>query len=106
MIYTGLFQTPDTVAAAAVQEDVDCVGISMLSGAHLVLVPAVVEAMRKVGLGHVPVVVGGIIPDQDIPAMQEAGVAAILTPGAGADEVVDAVRAAIERATAAHTGEL
>src|SRR5205823_7862296 len=59
VIYTGLFQTPETVAASAVQEDVDCVGISMLSGAHLVLIPAVMEAMRKAGLGNVPVVVGG-----------------------------------------------
>jgi methylmalonyl-CoA mutase C-terminal domain/subunit len=106
VIYTGLFQTPETVAAAAEQEDVDCVGISMLSGAHVVLIPAVMEAMRKAGLGHVPVVVGGIIPDHDIEAMNDAGVAAVLTPGAGAEEVVAAVRGAIERASTAHTGEL
>jgi len=91
------------VAAAAEQEDVDCVGISMLSGAHVVLIPAVMDAMRKAGLGHVPVVVGGIIPDHDIEAMQDAGVAAVLTPGAGADEVVEAVRSAIERS---HPAEL
>ena len=100
VIYTGLFQTPATVAAAAVQEDVDCVGISMLSGAHLALVPAVIHALRDADAGHVPVVLGGIIPDTDIPAMKEAGVAAVLTPGAGADDVIAAVRDAIKSAAA------
>ena len=100
VIYTGLFQTPQTVAAAAVQEDVDCVGLSMLSGAHVALVPAVLQAMREAGAGHVPVVLGGIIPEADIAEMKEAGVAAVLTPGANADDVVGAVRDAIEQASA------
>lgn len=87
VIYTGLFQTPDTVAAAAVDEDVDAIGLSMLSGAHLTLAPKVVQKVRERGL-DVPVVVGGIVPDPDVPRLLERGVAAVLGPGATADEVV------------------
>lgn len=94
VIYTGLFQTPDTVAAAAVDEDVDAIGLSMLSGAHMTLAPLVVAKVRERGL-DIPVVVGGIVPDDDVPKLREAGVAAVLTPGATADEVVAAVRDAI-----------
>jgi methylmalonyl-CoA mutase C-terminal domain/subunit len=94
VIYTGLFQTPDKVAAAAVDEDVDAIGLSMLSGAHMTLAPLVVERVRERGL-DVPVVVGGIIPDQDVPKLREMGVAAVLGPGASADEVVQVVRDAI-----------
>ena len=100
VIYTGLFQTADTVAAAAVDEDVDAVGLSMLSGAHLTLVPRVVAKIREAGL-DIPVIVGGIIPDQDVPQLLEAGVAAVLTPGATADAVVATVRGAIEAAARA-----
>lgn len=86
VIYTGLFQTPDTVAAAAEQEDVDMVGLSMLSGAHMTLAPKVVQKLREKDL-HIPVVVGGIVPDRDIPKLQEAGVTAVLTPGATVEEI-------------------
>ena len=99
VIYTGLFQTPDKVAAAAVDEDVDAIGLSMLSGAHLTLAPLVVERVRARGL-DVPVVVGGIVPDQDVPKLRELGVAAVLGPGATADDVVRIVRAAIDESRA------
>jgi methylmalonyl-CoA mutase C-terminal domain/subunit len=94
VIYTGLFQTPEMVAAAAVDEDVDAVGLSMLSGAHLTLAPRVVEKVRAAGL-DIPVVVGGIIPDPDVPKLLERGVAAVLTPGATADEVVATMKRVI-----------
>ncbi len=90
VIYTGLFQTPDTVAAAAVDEDVDAIGLSMLSGAHMTLAPLVVDAVRARG-ADIPVIVGGIVPNADFEALQAAGIAAVLTPGATADEVVAAV---------------
>ena len=96
VIYTGLFQTPDTVAAAAVDEDVALIGLSMLSGAHMTLAPKVVQKVRERGV-DIPVVVGGIVPDRDVEALVAAGVAAVLTPGATADEVVDVVRRSIER---------
>lgn len=95
VIYTGLFQTPETVAAAAVDEDVDAIGLSLLSGAHMTLAPAVVDKVREQG-ADIPVVVGGIVPDQDVEALTAAGVASVLTPGASADEVVAAVRSVIE----------
>ena len=94
VIYTGLFQTPEKVAAAAVDEDVDAIGLSMLSGAHMTLAPLVVEKVRERGL-DIPVIVGGIIPDQDVAKLRELGVAAVLGPGATADEVVRTVREAI-----------
>jgi len=87
VIYAGLRQTPDMIAAAAAQEDVDVVGVSMHNGAHLTLAPAVVAALRAAGLGT-PVVVGGIVPDADRAAMTAAGIAAVLGPGASNDEVV------------------
>lgn len=90
VIYTGLFQTPETVAASAVDEDVDLVGLSMLSGAHMTLAPLVVQAIRARG-ADIPVVVGGIVPDHDLDEMKAAGIAAVLTPGATADEIVRVV---------------
>jgi len=99
VIYTGLFQTPEKVAAAAVDEDVDAIGLSMLSGAHMTLAPLVVEKVRGRG-ADIPVVVGGIIPEQDEDALRAAGVAAVLTPGATADEVVAVMHDVIARATA------
>jgi methylmalonyl-CoA mutase C-terminal domain/subunit len=99
VIYTGLFQTPEKVAAAAVDEDVDAIGLSMLSGAHMTLAPKVVERVRDRGV-DIPVVVGGIIPDPDVPKLLDLGVAAILTPGATAEDVVATMRQVIEaRAT-------
>jgi methylmalonyl-CoA mutase C-terminal domain/subunit len=95
VIYTGLFQTPDTVASAAVDEDVDAIGLSMLSGAHMTLAPMVVQKLRERGV-DIPVVVGGIVPDHDVDELSAAGIAKILTPGASAAEVVEAIRSAIE----------
>lgn len=87
VIYTGLFQTPQTVAAAAVDEDVDAIGLSMLSGAHMTLAPLVVEEVRARG-SEIPVVVGGIVPNQDVEPLLAAGIAAVITPGASAEQVV------------------
>lgn len=98
VIYTGLFQTPETVAAAAVDEDVDAIGLSMLSAAHITLAPAVVDAVRAKGV-DIPVIVGGIVPDQDVEALHAAGVAKVVTPGATADQVAQAVREAIDART-------
>ena len=96
VIYTGLFQTPETVAAAAVDEDVDAIGLSMLSGAHLTLAPLVVEQVRARG-ADIPVIVGGIVPDADLAELEAAGIAAVLTPGAGAEQIVATVREVLER---------
>jgi methylmalonyl-CoA mutase C-terminal domain/subunit len=94
VIYTGLFQTPETVALAAIQEDVDAVGLSMLSGAHLTLAPLVVRALRDRG-SDIPVVVGGIVPANDLEAMREAGVSAVFGPGAIAEDIVSQIRALV-----------
>lgn len=93
VIYTGLFQTPDTVVSAAIDEDVDVIGLSMLSGAHMTLAPLVVEALRARG-SFIPVVVGGIVPRQDIPLLKAAGISEVLGPGAPGTAVVDTIRAA------------
>ncbi len=82
VIYTGLHQTPDQVVQAVVQEDADAVGLSLLSGAHLTLVPRVIEGLRTQGRGDVLVIVGGIIPEADIPQLKAMGVAEVFTPGA------------------------
>lgn len=82
VIYTGLHQTPEQIVQAVVQEDADALGLSLLSGAHLTLVPRVLDGLRAQGLDDVLVVVGGIIPDADIPVLKEAGVAEVFTPGA------------------------
>ena len=97
VIYTGLHQTPEMVAEAAIQEDVDAVGLSILSGAHLTLFPAVVEELRKRGGGDKMVFGGGIIPDEDVPALARAGVARVFTPGASTQEIVDWIRANVPR---------
>jgi methylmalonyl-CoA mutase C-terminal domain/subunit len=91
VIYAGLRQTPASIASAAGQEDVDVVGISMHNGAHLTLAPAVVDALRSAGL-DTPVVVGGIVPEADRARLAEAGITAVLGPGASEDEVVTMVR--------------
>jgi len=96
VIYTGLFQTPDTVAAAAVDEDVDAIGLSMLSGAHMTLAPLVASQVRERGI-DIPVIVGGTVPDRDIPALEAAGVAAVFTPGATAEQIVAQVREVLDR---------
>jgi methylmalonyl-CoA mutase cobalamin-binding domain/chain len=93
VIYVGLRQTPETIAAVALQEDADVVGLSMHNGAHRTLAPLVVRALRAQGL-DTAVVVGGIVPDRDVPSLLDAGVAEVLGPGASNDEVVAAVRRA------------
>src|SRR5262245_3084204 len=100
VIYTGLFQTPDTVAAAAIDEDVDAIGLSMLSCAHMTLAPKVVAKVRE-RAAEIPVVVGGIIPDQDVGQLLQSGVAAVLGPGAPAEEVVEVMHRVIDRSPAA-----
>jgi methylmalonyl-CoA mutase C-terminal domain/subunit len=81
VIYTGLHQMPEQIVQAVIQEDADALGLSLLSGAHLTLVPKITESLREEGLGDVLVVVGGIIPEKDIPALKEAGVSEVFTPG-------------------------
>jgi methylmalonyl-CoA mutase C-terminal domain/subunit len=95
VIYTGLFQTPQTVAAAAVDEDVDAVGLSMLSGAHMTLAPLVVDEVRSRG-SDIPVILGGIVPDSDLAELRERGIAAVLTPGATAEQIVVEVAAVLD----------
>ncbi|MGH2734104.1 MAG: cobalamin B12-binding domain-containing protein [Actinomycetota bacterium] len=92
VIYTGLHQTPEQIAAAAVQEDVDAVGLSCLSGAHMTLFPRVVELLKEQGSEDITVFGGGIIPDGDIPALRQAGISEIFTPGAPTTEIVAWVR--------------
>ena len=88
VIYTGLRQTPEQVVAAAVQEDVDAIGLSILSGAHMTLFPRVVELARSEGLDDVIIFGGGIIPDEDIPRLKELGVSEVFTPGARMDDII------------------
>ena len=89
VIYTGLHQTPEQIASAAIQEDVDAVGLSCLSGAHMTLFPKVVELLREQGGGDIVVFGGGIIPDSDIPKLSDAGIAKIFTPGATTKEIIE-----------------
>ena len=93
VVYTGIRQTPEMVAETALQEDVDLVGLSILSGAHMELFPRVVEEMKKRGLDDVILLAGGIIPQEDIPALQKLGFRAIFGPGASTDDVVAWVQA-------------
>jgi len=93
VIYTGLHQTPEMVAEAAIQEDVDAVGLSLLSGAHLTLFPAILDELRRRGGGDKIVFGGGIIPDEDVPTLTAAGVAKIFTPGASTQDIIEWIRA-------------
>ncbi len=88
-IYTGLHQTPEQIVQAVVQEDADALGLSLLSGAHLTLVPRIIDGLRAEGLGDVLVIVGGIIPEGDIPTLKELGVAEVFTPGAPLPTIVN-----------------
>jgi len=92
VIYTGLFQTPPMIAHAAADEDVDVVGLSILSGAHNALVPQIVNALRDAGMDDVLVVVGGTIPGADVPRLREAGVAAVFGPGTPLKDAVEYIR--------------
>ena len=93
VIYTGLHQTPEMIAAAAVQEDVDAIGLSIMSGAHNTLFPAVIEALRAKGVTDVVVFGGGIIPDDDFTRLREAGVKGLFTPGTPLGQIIDWVKA-------------
>jgi methylmalonyl-CoA mutase C-terminal domain/subunit len=101
VIYTGLHQTPEQIAETVIQEDADAVGLSILSGAHMTLVPRVVELLAEQGVDDVLVTVGGTIPAEDIPELKRLGVAEVFTPGAGTDDIVEFIR---EGATERHAG--
>ena len=92
VIYTGLHQTPEMIVEAAIQEDVDAIGVSILSGAHMTLFPRILELAAAKGIGDVAVFGGGIIPESDIPELAKAGVKKIFTPGASMDDIVRWVR--------------
>ena len=92
VVYTGIRQTPEMIAEAALQEDVDVVGMSILSGAHMALFPRVMELLRQNDMDDVLVVTGGIIPDEDVPALNEMGIRGIFGPGTPTDEIVDFIR--------------
>jgi methylmalonyl-CoA mutase C-terminal domain/subunit len=92
VVYTGLFQTPEMIAGAALQEDVDVVGLSILSGAHLALFPRIMAALRERGLDDVLVVAGGTIPAEDVPAVREMGIAAVFGPGTSFAEAISFIR--------------
>jgi len=95
VIYTGLRQTPEMIVGAALQEDVQVIGLSILSGAHNAIVPRVMELLRERDMLDVKVVVGGIIPDEDAEALKRAGVAAVFQPGASLDAIVEFIRSAV-----------
>ena len=98
VIYTGIRQTPQMIAEAALQEDVDVVGLSILSGAHLTLCPRVAELLREQGQAHVAVLVGGIVPDEDIPRLHEAGIRGVFGPGASTEAIAGFIRQAVDEA--------
>jgi len=100
VIYTGLRQTPEMIATAALQEDVDVVGLSILSGAHNTIVPRVCQLLKEKGLDDVLVVLGGIIPDEDIAQLKERGVAAVFQPGASMEGIVEFIRVNASRRAA------
>jgi methylmalonyl-CoA mutase C-terminal domain/subunit len=95
VIYTGLRQTPEMIAESALQEDVDAVGLSILSGAHMALVPRVLDLLRANGQEHVRVFVGGIIPDEDAPRLLEMGVASVYGPGTLTDAIVNDIQKSV-----------
>jgi methylmalonyl-CoA mutase, C-terminal domain len=92
VIYTGLRQTPEMIAAAALQEDVDAVGVSILSGAHNTLCPRIVQLLRDKGMDNVLVLVGGIVPQEDLPRLKELGVAEVFLPGTSTEDIVKFLR--------------
>ena len=92
VVYTGLRQTPEQVVTAALQEDVDVIGLSVLSGAHMTLCPRIMDLLKKEKLDDVLVLVGGIIPDQDIPKLKDLGVSEVFQPGVSTEDIIDYVR--------------
>jgi methylmalonyl-CoA mutase, C-terminal domain len=97
VIYTGLHQTPEQIAETVLQEDADAVGLSILSGAHMTLVPRVVELLNEQGADEVVVTVGGTIPADDVPELKELGVAEVFTPGSSTQSIIDFIRDAVEK---------
>jgi methylmalonyl-CoA mutase, C-terminal domain len=97
VIYTGLRQTPEQIVGAALQEDADVIGMSILSGAHMHICPRVMDLLKEKGLDDVLVVVGGIIPDVDVPKLQELGVRGIFLPGSPMQEIIDFINANVRR---------
>jgi methylmalonyl-CoA mutase C-terminal domain/subunit len=95
VIYTGLHQTPEQIVETVLQEDADAVGLSILSGAHMTLVPRIIELLREQDAGDVVVTVGGTIPAQDIPELKELGVAEVFTPGAPTTDIIDFIEGAV-----------
>ena len=100
VIYTGLHQTPEQIAAAAIQEDVDAVGLSCLSGAHMTLFPKVVQLLKEQGGDNILVFGGGIIPSADIPELEKAGIAQIFTPGAATTDIIEWVNGHVTQGAA------
>ena len=96
VIYTGLRQSPEMIVEAALQEDVDVVGLSILSGAHMELFPLIVEGLKQKGMNRVLIVAGGIIPEEDVPVLKKMGIEAIFRPGAMTQDIVDFIKTAME----------
>ncbi len=101
VIYTGLHQTPEMIVAAAIQEDVDAIGLSVLSGAHMTIFPAVIELLKEKGATDIAVFGGGIIPQDDVPALKERGVSAVFLPGSSTQAIIEWIRANIRPRAAA-----
>ena len=97
VIYTGLHQTPEQIVETVIQEDADAVGLSILSGAHMTLVPRIVELLRAQGVDDVVLTVGGTIPADDIPELKELGIAEVFTPGASTQDIIDFIQDAVRR---------
>ena len=102
VIYTGIRQTPEMIVEAAVQEDVDVVGLSILSGAHMELFPRIMEGLKKRGLGGVLVVAGGIIPEDDVPALKAMGIKAVFGPGTPTKDIVDFIQKELSQPQGQH----
>jgi len=102
VIYTGLRQTPDMIVEAAIQEDVDVIGLSILSGAHMTLVPRILEGLKANGMDDVIVTVGGIIPDDDVPRLNAIGIKGIFGPGTSTQEIVSFIQQAVVERESSH----
>jgi methylmalonyl-CoA mutase, C-terminal domain len=100
VVYTGLRQTPEMIAEAALQEDVDVVGLSILSGAHMALAPRIMELLKANGQDQVKVFIGGIVPDEDVPQLKELGITGVYGPGASTETIVRDIREAVQKANA------
>ncbi len=95
VIYTGLHQTPEQIVATVIQEDADAIGLSILSGAHMTLVPKIAKLLAEQGVDDVVITVGGTIPADDIPELKQLGVAEVFTPGSSTDDIIDFIRSAV-----------